>query len=267
MIAMAMKRSAGPNAKRAAQPARSAALCRLPCRIRTGSSSPRTASRSAARYHVALARRSGRTGTTAVRAALGRRGPCFFSVPRWCTGRGLQPWSRGGFVGQRRFAEVQPRARGLAQMAALELHTWGPPARADRADRVTFDIDPDPALPWPASAQPPGPCEFVASLASTRLKTSGGAQAASSSLRAVCRRSPPQPRSRKRSRRTSRGASELFTARRGTASRKPHVIDWQRSQQGATTVAAYSPRWRKGAPVSTPIRVVGKLDLRGAIST
>ena len=60
---------------------------------------------------------------------------------------------------------------------------------------------------------------------------------------------------------------ELFTARRGAANRKGRMyIDWQRNQQGATTVAAYSPRWRKGAPVSTPVAwsELGKLDLRGA---
>lgn len=59
----------------------------------------------------------------------------------------------------------------------------------------------------------------------------------------------------------------LFTARRGAANRNRRMyIDWQRNQQGATTVAAYSPRWRKGAPVSTPVAwsELGKLDLRGA---
>src|SRR5262249_2989154 len=37
----------------------------------------------------------------------------------------------------------------LVQIGALELHVWG--ARADRLDRpdlITFDLDPDPAVPW-----------------------------------------------------------------------------------------------------------------------
>ena len=38
----------------------------------------------------------------------------------------------------------------LAQMGAVELHTWGSRMpRPEVADRITFDLDPDPTLPWP----------------------------------------------------------------------------------------------------------------------
>src|SRR5262249_13314695 len=37
----------------------------------------------------------------------------------------------------------------LAQMGALELHTWGCTApRIEKPDRIVFDLDPDPALEW-----------------------------------------------------------------------------------------------------------------------
>ena len=75
------------------------------------------------------------------------------------------------------FAAVQPQAlAGLAQMAALELHTWGSRLpRPDRADRVTFDIDPDPDLPWQTVCAAAGSIrEFLAELTSTRAETSGG---------------------------------------------------------------------------------------------
>jgi bifunctional non-homologous end joining protein LigD len=65
----------------------------------------------------------------------------------------------------------------------------------------------------------------------------------------------------------ARRQPELYTARRGAANRRGRMyIDWQRNQQGATTVAAYSPRWRKGAPVSMPLAWsdLGTVDLRGA---
>ena len=171
------------------------------------------------------------------------------------------------------FAAMQPQAlAGLAQMAALELHTWGSRLpRPDRADRITFDIDPDPALPWRSVCGAARTIrDFLAEIGlDGQLKTSGGLglhvvvplrgrlpdfAGAAAFAKAVAKH-------------FSRRQPELYTASRGAANRKGRMyIDWQRNQRGATTVAAYSPRWRKGAPVSMPVAwsELGKVDLRGA---
>jgi len=171
------------------------------------------------------------------------------------------------------FAATRPEAlAGLAQMAVVELHTWGSRLPSiDRADRITFDIDPDPAVPWRSvAAAATSIRDFLAQLdLESLLKTTGGvglhvvvplagrlpdfeaaARFAKSVAAFFARRQP-----------------ELYTARRGAANRRGRMyIDWQRNQQGATTVAAYSPRWRKGAPVSMPLAWsdLGTVDLRGA---
>lgn len=188
---------------------------------------------------------------------------------------GFEPVEPGpGSSAQRPFfAAAQPQAlAGLAQMAALELHTWGSRLpRPDRADRITFDIDPDPGVPWRhICAAARSIRDFLAEIGlGGQLKTSGGL-----GLHVVV---PLQGRlpgfdvaaafARSIATYFSRRQPELFTARRGAANRKGRMyIDWQRNQHGATTVAAYSPRWRKGAPVSMPLAwsELGKLDLRGA---
>jgi bifunctional non-homologous end joining protein LigD len=171
------------------------------------------------------------------------------------------------------FASARPEAlSSLAQMAAVELHTWGCRLpRTDRADRITFDVDPDPDLPWSSVRR--GVLAIRELLTAigleSRLKTSGGNglhvvvplsgrlpdfAAAAGFARAVAIHLAEQ-------------SPELFTARRGATNRRSLLyVDWQRNQEGATTVCAYSPRWRPGAPISTPLdwSELGARDLRGA---
>jgi bifunctional non-homologous end joining protein LigD len=48
-------------------------------------------------------------------------------------------------------ANTQKALIGLGQMGVLELHTWNASAPdLQHPDRVIFDLDPDPALPWSA---------------------------------------------------------------------------------------------------------------------
>jgi len=159
----------------------------------------------------------------------------------------------------------------LAQMGAVELHTWGSRMpRPERADRLTFDLDPDPTLPWERVKEA---ATLVRQLLeelglATQLKTSGGA-----GLHVVVplTRGPPMEVAASFARRVAEHLARLipqrFSARRGATNRQGKVyVDWQRNQFAATTVAAYSPRHRPGVPVSMPIGwdELGRQDLRNA---
>ena len=178
----------------------------------------------------------------------------------------------GSSAAERYFAATSDAAVSLlAQMGAVELHTWGSRVpRADLADRLTFDVDPAPSLDWkPVCSAAALIRDFLAELGlESQLKTSGGL-----GLHVVV---PLQGRlpdfetaadfTRRIATQLAHAIPELFTARRGAANRKDRMyIDWQRNQRGATTVAAYSPRWREGVPVSMPLAWsdLGNQDLRG----
>jgi bifunctional non-homologous end joining protein LigD len=146
----------------------------------------------------------------------------------------------------------------LVQMSVLEIHPWG--ARIDRLeqpDRMVFDLDPDPAVPW---------ADVVAAALETRqrleslglaslVKTTGG-----KGLHVVV------PLSRRHDWERVHGFARQFadamaadsparyTARMAKAVRKGKIfIDYVRNARGATAVAAYSARARSGAPVATPL--------------
>jgi bifunctional non-homologous end joining protein LigD len=146
----------------------------------------------------------------------------------------------------------------LVQMSVLEIHPWG--ARIDRLehpDRMVFDLDPDPAVPWAG---------VVAAALETRdrlksmglisfVKTTGG-----KGLHVVV------PLSRRHDWERVHGFARQFaeamaaesparyTARMAKSARKGKIfIDYVRNARGATAVAAYSARAKPGAPVATPL--------------
>ena len=146
----------------------------------------------------------------------------------------------------------------LVQMGVIELHVWGATTRdLSKPDRMVFDLDPDPAVPWR---------EVMAAAHETRerleglgleswAKTSGG-----KGLHVVV------PLSRRHDwdevKAFSRAVAESMAAASPqrfvtSASKKERAgrifIDYLRNAEGATTVAAYSVRARRGAPVSTPL--------------
>ena len=159
----------------------------------------------------------------------------------------------------------------LAQMGAVELHTWGSRMpRPERADRMTFDLDPDPTLAWARVREAATLTrDLLAELGlKSLLKTSGGM-----GLHVVVPLSKGPPLevaaafSRRVAEHLARLLPERFSAKRGAANRQGKVyVDWQRNQFAATTVAAYSPRHRPGVPVSLPVDwdELGRRDIRGA---
>jgi bifunctional non-homologous end joining protein LigD len=147
----------------------------------------------------------------------------------------------------------------LAQIGAVELHSWGSVMpKPTHADRLTFDLDPGAELPYPPLRD--------AALAVRKLlkehgleswvKTTGG-----KGLHIVAPLTKPLPdwEAAKEFARSvtlfmERLAPSMFTSKTGEKNRKRKIfIDYLRNGFGATAVAAFSPRWRKGVGVSTPV--------------
>lgn len=146
----------------------------------------------------------------------------------------------------------------LVQLGMLELHAMG--VRQDRPgapDRLVFDLDPDPDLPWPVFSERVAVLyELLQELALPAfLKSTGGKGVhvevpllrvhgqdevkdfAEGVARLLCGQLPQQ-----------------FTAVPARAARKGRVyIDYLRNGGGATAVAAYSLRARSGARVALPL--------------
>ena len=147
---------------------------------------------------------------------------------------------------------------GLVQKGVIELHVWGSTTRdLAKPDRMVFDLDPDPTVAWR---------EVTAAARTTRdvlqdlglesfVKTSGG-----KGLHVMVPLAPKHEWDEIKE--FSRHVAQLlvadsprhFTAKMAKKDRIGKIfIDYLRNDPGATTVAAYSVRARKGAPVSTPL--------------
>jgi len=146
----------------------------------------------------------------------------------------------------------------LLQMGVLEVHPWG--SRSEHlgfADRITFDLDPDEALPWDRLRDA---VLIVRTLLdsiglASFLKTTGG-----KGLHVVV---PIEPSTGwEHVKGFSKAVAELlertfpdrFTSKLLKVSRRGRIfIDYLRNAEGSTAVAAYSLRAKANAPVSTPI--------------
>jgi bifunctional non-homologous end joining protein LigD len=146
----------------------------------------------------------------------------------------------------------------LVQMGVVEVHVWGARAeRQDAPDRIVFDLDPDPLVPWARTVG--AAVELRDRLRDLGLvsfpKTTGGkgihvvvpvrrgpsweevAEFSSAVAAAMIREDPGR-----------------LTANLSKARRKGKIfIDTLRNRRGATWVAPYSVRAREGAPVSMPL--------------
>ncbi len=149
-------------------------------------------------------------------------------------------------------------ALALVQAGVIEIHPWG--SRLDdpeRPDRLIFDLDPGEGVPW--SEVERTALELRDHLSAAGLqsfaKTTGG-----KGLHVVF---PITPKA-------DWDTAKAFTQRIAVrmAKEQPHrfvakmtksirggkiFVDYLRNGRGATAIAAYSPRARAGAPVSTPL--------------
>ncbi len=147
----------------------------------------------------------------------------------------------------------------LAQVGAVELHSWGAVMpKPTQADRLTFDLDPGADLAYAPLRD--------AALAIRKLmkdlgldswvKTTGG-----KGLHVVVPLTTPRPDwdtakefSRSVTQFMEKLAPTMFTSKTGERNRKNKIfVDYLRNGFGATAVAAFSPRWRPGVGVSTPV--------------
>jgi bifunctional non-homologous end joining protein LigD len=147
----------------------------------------------------------------------------------------------------------------LAQVGAVELHSWGAVMpKPTHADRLTFDLDPGAGL---AYAQLRDAALAIRKLLQEHgleswLKTTGG-----KGLHVVAPLTKPLPdwEAAKEFARSvtlfmEKLAPAMFTSKTGEKNRKNKIfVDYLRNGFGATAVAAFSPRWRPGVGVSTPV--------------
>ena len=146
----------------------------------------------------------------------------------------------------------------LVQLGALEIHAWG--ARRDdveKPDQITFDLDPDPAVPWERVAQAARDLrEILESLGMTGfLKTSGG-KGLHIVTPIVRRRGWDETRefSRAVAQTLASASPGEFILEASKTRRKDRIfIDYHRNGRGATAIVAYSTRARSGAPVAAPV--------------
>jgi bifunctional non-homologous end joining protein LigD len=151
-----------------------------------------------------------------------------------------------------------PGLISLVQMGVLEIHLWGSEAdQFEKPDRLVFDLDPDPSVPWPrmvAAAKEVRLLLEQLELASF-LKTTGG-----KGLHIVVpiRRRMGWDDAKSFCRAVAdfmvAAAPDRYIAKMSKAARVGKIfVDYLRNDRGATAVAPYSTRAREGATVSAPI--------------
>ena len=145
-----------------------------------------------------------------------------------------------------------------AQLNVVEFHTWNATAKKmNHPDRLIFDLDPDPALPWEKVMQAAKLTRTI--LQELRLvsflKTSGG-----NGLHVVVPllRQHTWDASKAFAKAVSHHLAKtipaLFSAKMGAQNRIGKVfVDYLRNGRGSTTACAFSVRARPGLGVSMPI--------------
>ncbi len=156
-----------------------------------------------------------------------------------------------------------------AQMGTLEFHIWGARTdRLDRPDRLVFDLDPDAAVSWSqvrAAAFEVRDVLTGLGLESGAMVTGGKGIHVWMPLRRNWEWERVKLFAKTFAHILSEKAPDRYLATMSKAKRKGRIfIDWLRNERGATAVAPYSVRARKGAPVAVPVTWDRLKSLQGA---
>lgn len=205
---------------------------------------------------------AGNRPVSLLRCPTGTAGECFFQKH---IGKGFPDAIRslpiveatGWAADYMSFADVSG-AVAAVQMGTIEFHVWG--SRIDdleRPDRLVFDLDPDEGLGFERVVEAARTIRRLLAglgLASVPMVTGG------KGLHVIC---PLEPRAgweevstfaRALADRLARHDPALFVATMSKRKRRGRVfVDWLRNERGATAIAPYSVRARKGAPVAVPL--------------
>lgn len=143
-------------------------------------------------------------------------------------------------------------------MGVLEIHPWGSSnSDIEKPDMLIFDLDPDEAISWTTLAE--SAREVRSRLKQCKLesflKTTGG-----KGLHVVA---PIEPKyewpivkdfALAFATRMEAENRRLYLIKMTKAARKGKIyVDYLRNERGATSIAPYSPRARRGAPVAAPL--------------
>jgi len=161
-------------------------------------------------------------------------------------------------VGEYLVADSIEGVVSLAQMGIVEIHTWNSMAEdIERPNRIVWDLDPGPSVTWSQVCQAAGLIRDILKTLGLRswVKATGGR-----GLHVVV---PVRPeRDVAQCLEFSRAVSEalvlvdsrLYTTKFAKRGRERKIlIDYLRNNRTNTSIAAFSPRARPGAPVSMPI--------------
>ena len=197
-----------------------------------------------------------------VRCPAGSGQKCFFQkhpgeggFDRISSLRSARKGRHRGISGFRNTADLV----SLVQMSVLEIHVWG--SRADqieKPDRLIFDLDPHEDVEWPRVVAAAKEVRSLLEELGTRVISEDdrrqgiarrGAHSAACTTwedaKSFCRAVADL---------MVAAAPDRYIATMSKAARKGKIfVDYLRNDRGATSIAPYSTRARKGATVSVPI--------------
>ncbi len=145
-----------------------------------------------------------------------------------------------------------------AQMGTVEFHIWGARTdRLERPDRLVFDLDPDEGLDWTEVRKAAFDVRDVLArlgLKSGAIVTGGKGVHVWIPLRRTRDWDTVKLFAKTFAHVMADKSPDHYTATMSKKKRKGRIfIDWLRNERGATAIAPYSLRARKGAPVAVPV--------------